>query len=321
MSPTLLRTACAIATVLGASAPTYAQPSAVVGSAADTGAQHQVARFQVGKFKVFALSDGTLPLNVHPLLRGASTARIDALLARNFERNPVETSINAYLVDTGSHVILVDTGAGSLFGEHGGRLLQSLAAAGYSPGDIDHVLVTHIHTDHSGGLTRGGRIVFPNATVHAGSADGHFFLDGGTAAARPEPHHHREALTAVEPYRRAGKLALFNGRTALLPGVTALPAPGHTPGHSIYRIDSEGESMEFWGDLIHVGAVQLPQPNVTITFDVDQPAARAQRLTQFGRASRDRTLVAAAHLNFPGIGRLRSNAQGYHWIPAPHRLR
>jgi glyoxylase-like metal-dependent hydrolase (beta-lactamase superfamily II) len=319
MSRSLFSTACALAALLGASAPTRAEQSPATAERID--ARHGVASFQVGRFKVLALSDGTLPLDVHPLLRGAPTARIDTLLSRNFERNPVETSINAYLVNTGSHVILVDTGAGALFGEHGGRLLQSLAAAGYAPADVDHVLITHIHTDHSGGLTRNGRIVFPNATVHAGGADGHFFLDGGTDGARPEPHHHREALATVEPYRRAGKLALFYGPTALLPGVTALPASGHTPGHSIYRIESEGESMEFWGDLIHVGAVQLPQPEITITFDVDQPAARAQRLTQFRRASHDGTLAAAAHLNFPGIGRLRANGQGYDWIPAPHRLR
>jgi glyoxylase-like metal-dependent hydrolase (beta-lactamase superfamily II) len=314
-------TAYAITALLTtATAPQAEQPPAST-AAAPRDAQHGVARLQVGRFTVVALSDGTLPLDVHPLLRGAPTPRIDALLSRNFERNPVETSINAYLVDTGSQVILVDTGAGELFGEHGGRLLQSLSAAGYTPSDIDHVLVTHIHTDHSGGLTRDGRIEFPNATVHAARADGRFFLDGGNEGARPEPRHHREALATVEPYRQAGRLAVFDGPTLLLPGVTALPAPGHTPGHSIYRIESDGESLEFWGDLIHVGAVQLPQPDITITFDVDQSGARAQRLSRFGRAARDGTLVAAAHLNFPGIGRLRVSGEGYDWIPAPHRLR
>jgi glyoxylase-like metal-dependent hydrolase (beta-lactamase superfamily II) len=320
MFRTLSATAAAVVALVTSSMPSRAELPAGPSAATARQAQHGTARFQIGRFKVVALSDGTLPLDVHPLLKGA-IGRIDALLSRNFESNPVETSINAYVVDTGSEVILVDTGAGELFGSHGGRLIQSLAAAGYRPADIDHVLITHIHTDHSGGLTRSGRIVFPNATVHASAADARFFLDGGAEGARPGAQHQREAIATVAPYSRGGKLALFNGRTEILPGFTALPAPGHTPGHSIYRLESEGESLEFWGDLIHVGAVQLPQPDVTITFDVDQPSARAQRLLQFGRAARGRQLVAASHLNFPGIGRLRLDGRGYEWVPAPHRLR
>jgi glyoxylase-like metal-dependent hydrolase (beta-lactamase superfamily II) len=233
----------------------------------------------------------------------------------------VETSINAFLIDSGSSLVLVDTGAGELFGAYGGRLLGSLTAAGYRAEDVTDILITHIHTDHSGGLTRGGRIVFPNATVHAAAPDVRFFLDGGDPGARPEAHHHQEALATVEPYRSVGKLALFEGATRLLPGVTALPAPGHTPGHSIFRIESDGESLEFWGDLIHVGAVQLPRPEITISFDVDKRGAREQRLSQFRRAARSGQLVAAAHLNFPGIGRLRSDGKAYTWVPAPHRLR
>jgi glyoxylase-like metal-dependent hydrolase (beta-lactamase superfamily II) len=243
------------------------------------------------------------------------------LLARNFERNPVETSINAFLVDTGSDVILIDAGAGELFGAFGGKLTASLASAGYSPEQVSHILLTHIHTDHSGGIAKGGRIAFPNATVHAGSEDAGFFLDGGQEGSRPEARHRDEAVATVGPYKAAGRLALFSGAKQILPGVTARPAPGHTPGHSIYRIESGGESLEFWGDLIHVGAVQLPRPEITITFDVDQNKARSQRLLQFNRAAKDGTLVAAAHLNFPGIGRLRSNGKGYDWVPVPHRMR
>jgi glyoxylase-like metal-dependent hydrolase (beta-lactamase superfamily II) len=260
-------------------------------------------------------------LDVHPLLKGASTAQVDALLARSFQRNPVETSINAFLVDTGSSLILIDAGAGDLFGQFGGQLQQSLAAAGYRPEDISDILLTHIHTDHSGGLTRAGTIMFPNATIHAGDGDARFFLDQKSTGAPPEARHHEEAMATVDPYRRAGKLALFSAATQILPGVKALPAPGHTPGHSVYRIESEGESLEFWGDLIHVAAVQLPRPEITITFDVDQPAAREQRLAHFRTAASDGRLVAAAHLNFPGIGRLRQADRGYDWVPVPHQLR
>jgi glyoxylase-like metal-dependent hydrolase (beta-lactamase superfamily II) len=283
-----------IAALLGSAAPPQPVPPPQAASSIPS-AHHGTARFLLGRFEVIALSDGTLPLDVHPLLKGASAKQIDALLSRSFERNPVETSINAFLVDTGSSLILVGTGAGALFGAFGGRLLGSLAAVGYRAEDITDILITHIHTDHSGGLTSAGRVVFPTATVHAGAPDARFFLDGGDPGGRPEAHHHQEALATVEPYRRAGRLALFNGAAKLLPGVTALPAPGHTPGHSIFRIESDGESLEFWGDLVHVGAVQLPRPEITISFDVDQRAAREQRLSQFARAARSGQLVAAAH--------------------------
>jgi glyoxylase-like metal-dependent hydrolase (beta-lactamase superfamily II) len=308
-------------TLLSTTASSEGVTAQPIRSAADESARGGIARFEVGRLKVIALSDGTLPLDVHPLLKGASNRQVDELLARNFERSPVETSINAYLVIAGSSVILVDTGAGQLFGSAAGRLLQSMAAAGYRPEDVGHVLVTHIHTDHSGGLTHDGKMMFPNAIVHAGADDARFFINNGEPGFRPEARHHEEAVATVGPYKAAGRLALFSGQTQILPGVIALPASGHTPGHSIYRIESGGESLEFWGDLIHVGAVQLPRPEITITFDVNQDRARSQRLLQFKRAAKDETLVAAAHLNFPGIGRLRSNGKGYDWVPAPHRLR
>jgi glyoxylase-like metal-dependent hydrolase (beta-lactamase superfamily II) len=280
-----------------------------------------VARFKVGRFEVIALSDGTLPLDVHPLLKGASSAEIDALLDRDFQKNPVETSINAFLVDTGSRVILVDTGAGDLFGPVGGRLPRSLAAAGYRPEDISDILITHIHTDHSGGLTRGGKIVFPNATVHVGAADAAFFLDAANVGKGLEARHLEEASKTVEPYRRANRLKLFSGPTQLFPGVAALPTPGHTPGHSFYRVESEGEAIEFWGDIVHVGPVQMSRPEITITFDIDQDAARAQRKRQFEAAARERKLLAVAHLNFPGVGHLRAVGSGYEWVPAPYTNR
>ncbi|RNF85472.1 MBL fold metallo-hydrolase [Lysobacter psychrotolerans] len=280
-----------------------------------------VYRFDVGAFRITALSDGTLPLDLHPLLRGATAGQIEALLHAGFARNPIETSINAYVVDSGSRVVLIDTGAGELFGSLGGKLPESLAAAGYRPEQISDVLITHIHTDHSGGLARAGRRVFPNATVHVAQADVDFFLDRGNLGRGLEPRHLAEALATIEPYRRAGKLKAFTGETVVLPGITAIPTPGHTPGHSFYRVESANERIEFWGDILHVGAIQLPRPDVTITFDVDQPAAKAQRARQFAAAAGGRRLVAAAHLPFPGLGYLRREGDGYAWVSAEYRNR
>ncbi|WP_338474551.1 MBL fold metallo-hydrolase [Pseudomonas sp. MS646] len=280
-----------------------------------------VYRFQVGAFQITALSDGTLPLDLHPLLRGISAEKIDALLKKGFIRNPVETSINTYVIDTGPRVLLVDTGAGELFGQVAGKLPQSLAAAGYKLEDISDVLLTHIHADHSGGLSRNRQMMFPNATVHVAQADVDFFLDPANLTKGLKPQDLEKSQRTVGPYVDAGRVKTFSGPTTLVPGITAIPTPGHTPGHSVYRVESQGESIDFWGDLLHVGPVQFARPDVTVTFDVDQDRARAQRQQQFKASANEARLSAAAHLPFPGIGHLRAQAGHYEWVPADYRNR
>lgn len=283
-----------------------------------------VFRMQLGDVLVTALSDGTVAQDLHAVMTNTSPAEVDELLHRSFLANPVEASINAYLLDTGSRLLLVDTGAGRLFGPgNGGRLVERLAAAGYRPDEVDDILLTHVHTDHSGGLTDGGRLVFPDATVHAGQADLDLFLDPANAA-KAADHHKRlfaEAEATVRPYVLAGKVKGFSGRTELFPGITAVPTPGHTPGHAFFRVESRGEAIDFWGDIIHFGSVQFPRPAITVAYDNDARAAANQRAAQFREAARERRLVAGAHLNFPGIGRIRADAGGYAWVPVEYRDR
>ncbi|CAO3416210.1 MBL fold metallo-hydrolase [Azospirillum endophyticum] len=280
-----------------------------------------VYRFAVGDLRITALSDGTLPLGIKPLVKGLSPERIDALLAERFERDPLETSINAFLIDAGPRLLLVDTGAGRLFGPYGGKLPASLAAAGYRPEQVTDILLTHIHTDHSGGLALDGRMVFPNATVHVGQADIDFFLDRANLARGLQPRLHDEAVATVGPYLKAGKVKPFSDQSEILPGVTAIPTPGHTPGHAFYRVASRGETIEFWGDIIHVGPVQFPHPDATVAFDIDQDAARAQRLKRFAQEAGSGQLTAAAHLGFPGLGRLQRDGDAYRWVPVEYRNR
>jgi glyoxylase-like metal-dependent hydrolase (beta-lactamase superfamily II) len=280
--------------------------------------------FRLGDFTITALSDGTVPQDLPKILTNINPAEIDHLLNQSFLANPVEASINAFAIDTGENQVLVDTGAGELFGRlGGGKLQEALKTAGYAPDEIDAILITHIHTDHSGGLVVGGKMMFPNATIYAGKPDVDLWLNPANEKRSREDQRRffAEAAKTVKPYLDAGKLKPFSGETAILPGITALPTPGHTPGHSFYRVASKGESIEFWGDILHFGSVQFPKPETTVVYDFDFKAAAAQRATQFIDAAKSRQLVAAAHLPFPGVGHIRAADQGYIWVPIDYRWR
>lgn len=275
-------------------------------------------RMMLGDFEVTVLSDGTVPQTVSEVATHTTPERVEELLARDHLEDPVETSINAFLINTGTALVLVDTGSGSFFGPNaGGRLQQSLQRAGYQPEQIDVVLLTHIHTDHSGGLMSGASRAFPNAVLQVHSREADFWLGReNKGKGEVDPKFFEEARAMVGPYQEAGKLKTFGNGDTLVPGIRAVPTPGHTPGHSAYVIESRGQRLVLWGDLMHFGSVQLREPSVTVAYDVDARAAAAQRARTFAEAARRGDLIGLAHMAFPGLGRLGAEGRGYRWIPA-----
>ncbi len=275
-------------------------------------------RMMLGDFEVTVLSDGTVALPVDKLLTHTTPAKVAKALARAHLAEPVETSVNAFLINTGTKLVLVDTGSGKLFGPTLGKLAENLKAAGYQPEQVDAVLITHMHADHVGGLMAGDKLAFPNATVHADQHDADYWLSQAKLDAAPEPikDFFRGAMASLKPYVAAGKFKPFDGDTELVPGISAKAARGHTPGHSIFVVESKGQKLVLWGDLMHVAAVQFPDPSVTIQFDTDAKAAAVQRQRAYADAARRGYWVAAAHLSFPGIGHLRGDGKGYAWVPA-----
>jgi len=274
-------------------------------------------RMMLGDFEVTALSDGTLPLPVDKVLNNPA-AKTEKALARAFQKAPLETSFNAYLINTGEKLVLIDTGAAGLFGPTLGNLLANLKAAGYTPEQVDEIYITHMHPDHVGGLMAGDKLAFPNAIVRADQHDADFWLSKQKMEAAPKAvqDFFKGAQTSLNPYISAGKFKPFEGNTDLVPGVKAVATHGHTPGHTIYAVESKGQKLVLWGDLMHVAAVQFPEPATTIQFDNDNKAARAQREKAYADAAKGGYWVAAAHLAFPGIGHLRREGKGYVFVPA-----
>lgn len=275
-------------------------------------------RVLLGDFEVTALSDGTVKLPVTKLLHDKAE-KTSAALKRSFLADEVDTSVNAYLINTGSKLVLVDTGAAGLFGPTLGNVLANLKAAGYKPEQVDAVVITHMHPDHVGGLMNGDQRTFPNATLHIDKKDTDFWLNKANLDAAPEDGKgfFQGAMASVNPYVAAGKLVTYSGDTDLVPGIKARATYGHTPGHSIFEVESKGQKLVLWGDLMHVAAVQFDNPTVTIAFDTDSKAARAQREKAFAEAAKKGYLVGATHLSFPGIGRVtkKADGKGYNWLP------
>jgi glyoxylase-like metal-dependent hydrolase (beta-lactamase superfamily II) len=274
-------------------------------------------RIMLGSYEVTALSDGVLRLPVDRLLLNSSPKQIETALAEHHQGLPVVTSVNAYLINTGSKLILVDTGAGSLLGDGLGKLAVNLKAAGYQPQQVDEIYLTHMHPDHLGGLTQNGKAAFPNAVVRAGQQDADFWLSESRLKQAPpkEKASFENVIAALKPYQAAGHFKTFSNDGELSPGISAFAAHGHTPGHSIYLVESQGKKLLLLGDLIHVAAVQFAHPRVAISFDKDAKAAVAQRLRVFSDSAQRSVLVGGPHLSFPGLGYLNKQGAGYDWVP------
>jgi glyoxylase-like metal-dependent hydrolase (beta-lactamase superfamily II) len=224
------------------------------------------------------------------------------------------------VIFAGEKTIMVDAGTGSLFGVKLGKLPDSLRAAGIQPDSITDILVTHIHPDHTGGLTVGGKIVFPNATLHVNKKELDFWTNksAGDKASGPTKQFFSQVESTVGPYVTAGRIKIFEGETQLLPGIRSLPAYGHTPGHTFYALENGGQTLVFMGDTIHAPDAQFEDPSITVAFDVDQKAAAATRQKAFADAAKGGYFVAFDHMYFPGVGRIKKESVGYRWLPIPY---
>jgi glyoxylase-like metal-dependent hydrolase (beta-lactamase superfamily II) len=270
---------------------------------------------RIGDVVVTALSDGTLERSLE-LLRSVTVEEAQQLLAEAF-RPGVLISVNAFVIRSRGRTILIETGSGNYLGDSAGHLLRNLAAAGIDPGAIDTILLTHMHPDHSAGLTdmTTGQANYAKAELLVHENEPRHWDDDAAMARGTERQKRlffQQAREQVAPYR--SRMRTFrHGEVA--PGITAIPCHGHTPGHTAYLVSSGGEQLLIWGDTVHIPEVQIARPQVTIDFDSDPQAAAASRRRILEMAASDKLLVTGMHLHFPGFGHIARCDAGFAFVP------
>jgi glyoxylase-like metal-dependent hydrolase (beta-lactamase superfamily II) len=275
-------------------------------------------RLKVGDLEVTALLDGPAVLDLQ-WLTGEKATLDGVVKALHEDPHILDAADIAFLVNTGKQLILVDAGSGTWFGGGAyGHLVGNLRAAGYTPEEVDLVLVTHLHSDHVGGLTaQDGKRVFPNADIYVAKTESDFWLSPEIAAKAPKDAQpfFQSAQAIAAPYIKAGKWHTFSDSEQIVDGMQIVPLHGHTPGHTAYEFSSRGKRILFWGDTMHGQRVQLQHPEVTVVFDIDPPAALATRKQLLLKLAREDVVIAGPHMLFPGLGRLHKEGSGYSWAP------
>ena len=273
-----------------------------------------IYRRRIGDTLVTAVNDGFLDIPFD-ILRGVNRDEMQAAMHDAFRPGAPRLTVNAFVIETGGRKILVDAGGGSITIYSMGLLPENLGVLSFSPADFDTVLLTHIHPDHSNGLLGpSGERLFPRAEIVVNEADIAFWSDPGlrdgrSAAAMPYLNSAAALLNAYRDQLRPVR----EGTVA--PGVTMLPLPGHTPGHSGYRVDSARETLVIWGDTVHVPEIQVPYPQVTSEFDIDESLAEENRRRIFDLVATERLLVAGMHLHIPAFAHLVRDGRSYRLIP------
>ncbi len=277
-----------------------------------------IYRYKIGTFELTALYDGIWyrPIT-EKFIRNAPFAEVESALAEAFmPADKLATPFTTLVVNTGKKLVLIDTGTGGQIAPSAGILRDNLTAAGIDPKSVDLIVISHFHPDHINGIKdKDNDIVFPNAEIAVPAPEWAFWMDDTNLNAAPADLK----LTFLNQRRIFSDIAenvtRFEPAAEVTPGIVALPAAGHTPGHTVFAIHSGDQSLMVLSDTAQHPAVFARHPNWQAAFDIDGDAAVATRKKLFDRAAADRMLVTGYHFPFPACGHLIKTASGYEHVP------
>jgi glyoxylase-like metal-dependent hydrolase (beta-lactamase superfamily II) len=257
--------------------------------------------YKLGQFEVYMLVEGERDGNAS-ILVGADKALLD----RYIPASGFKHTANAFLVKAAGKTYLIDTGTGA-----GGVIFDKVKKLGVANDKVDAILITHLHGDHFGGLQKDGQALYPNAKLYVSAKEHEFFTktnvnQGAVAALAP----YKDQLTTFEPG------ALGSSLKELLPGITPVANYGHTPGHTVYILESNGAKLIIAGDYLHIALVQFPNPDISASYDMDKQQAAASRRQILDYAAKNKIPIGGMHVVYPGIGTVEADGNGFKFTPA-----
>jgi len=275
-------------------------------------------RLKLGAMQVTALHDGQSTFPLPPgFVRNASTEEVKAALGESFlPTDTLTISFTTFLVQTGEKRVLVDTGFADNGSPTNGKTRSQLRAAGLSPEDIDVVILTHFHGDHLQGLrAKDGSLIYPNAEIFVPEAEWAFWMDDAKMASANERLKANFAGVRRVFVPGMGRITQYRPGREIVTGIMALDASGHTPGHSIVALSSEGRTMLLVADVTNMPALFVRRPDWQVMFDMDAERAEATRRRVLDMAATDRLLLGFYHAPFPALGHVLKDGPGFRFVP------